>query len=439
MSLPTRLATGAVLAAAAATALAPTVAAPSTAPTAVPAAVRAAAPPAVFSPVSTFEVAGEVAEIAAVTPDGRTVVYTDSAAGVAGIVDITNPAAPRQLASVSLPGEPTSVGIVRGGRYAIVSVDTSDGDFANPSGYLAAIDLTTRTVVRRAAIGGQPDSIAVSPDGRWLAVAVENQRDEERVVGGVEGGLPQTPAGFLAVIDTTGPSSTWTPKRVALTGLRGMAYPGDPEPEFVDINSAGIAAVTLQENNAIALVDLATAKVTRSFSAGTVTRTDADLRDDDRVSFTERLTAPREPDAVQWTPAGNLVTADEGDLAAEPSGGRGWTVFSPTGSILFTAGGSAEKLLAAAGYYPDGRSDDKGAEFEGIELATIAGTRYTFVGAERADAVLVYTSEDDAAPRPLQLLKVGDAPEGLLAVPSRGLFLTANEDDGTISIFALSR
>jgi hypothetical protein len=224
---------------------------------------------------------------------------------------------------------------------------------------------------------------------------------------------------------------------VELTGLDGALYASDPEPEFVDINRKNIAAVTLQENNAVALVDLDTRAVIGSFSAGTVTRTDADTQDDGTIAFDDSLTAPREPDAIQWTPDGNLLTADEGDLAPTPSGGRGWTIFSPSGDIVFTAGGSAEKALAEAGRYPDNRSDAKGAEFEGAETASLLGGSYAFVGSERGDAVLVYRIKDESAPRLVSVLETGEAPEGLLAVRRQHLFLTSNEDDGTISVFQL--
>ena len=38
-------------------------------------------------------------------------------------------------------------------------------------------------------------------------------------------------------------------------------------------------------------------------------------------------------------------------------------------------------------------------------------------------------------PKFIQILETGERPEGLLAIPRRGLFVTANEGDGTISIF----
>ena len=66
---------------------------------------------------------------------------------------------------------------------------------------------------------------------------------------------------------------------VDLTGLAEIA-PEDPEPEFVDVNSDNIAVVTLQENNHIALVDLATGAVTAHFPAGSVDLAAIDTEDD---------------------------------------------------------------------------------------------------------------------------------------------------------------
>lgn len=395
-----------------------------------------AAPARTFVPLATVEVGGEVAEIISATPDGRTVVYTDSELGRIGLVDLSRPTAPRDLGSIDVGGSPTSVTVLSNARYALVAVDTTT-DLTRPSGHLAVVDLPRRAVVRTIDLGGQPDSIDVGPSGVFAAIAIENQRDEDVEVGDVAGGLPQLPAGFLSVVDLRGPVSAWTAARVELTGLPGAVFADDPEPEFVDVDGRDVAAVTLQENNAVALVDLARQRVVGSFSAGTVTRTDADVVDDDVIAFDDTLVAPREPDAVQWTLRGNLVTADEGDLAEEPAGGRGWTVFDQTGTVLYSSGGSAEQALAAAGAYPDGRSDDKGAEFEGVEVARMRGVDHTFIGSERGDAVLVYDTDRDDAPELLQVLPVGEAPEGLLAIPSRELFLTSNEDDGTLSVFGL--
>jgi DNA-binding beta-propeller fold protein YncE len=183
-----------------------------------------------FTEVATVEASGEVAEILAVTPDGRTLLYTDSASAEVGLVDLTRPAEPRVIGGVPVNGEPTSVAVTRNGRFALAVVDTSPS-FTAPSGELAVIDLRSATVVRTIPLGGQPDSIAVSPDGSVAAVAIENQRDETLVVDDVEGGLLQAPAGFLAVVDLHGAPKGWTVDRVELTGLPDALFPSDPEPE----------------------------------------------------------------------------------------------------------------------------------------------------------------------------------------------------------------
>ena len=47
-----------------------------------------------------------------------------------------------------------------------------------------------------------------------------------------------------------------------LTGL-AERFPDDPEPEYVSINASNQAAVTLQENNHVVIVDLATGGMSR--------------------------------------------------------------------------------------------------------------------------------------------------------------------------------
>ena len=384
-----------------------------------------------FVRVATYDVPGGVAEIVAATDDGQTLVYTDSGAEQVGVVDLADPAAPAQVGSIDVGGEPTSVAVR--GRLALVAVDGPDD--------LAVVDLDAGAVVARVPLGGQPDSIAPSPDGRYAAVVVENQRDED-----VDGGaMPQDPPGYLVIVDTTGDDPTaWTTRQVDLTGLGGERFPTDPEPEFVDVDDRGIAAVTLQENNAVALVDLASGEVTGSFSAGTSTHP-ADLADDGEISFTDTLSdARREPDAIAWTPQGDLVIANEGDYDVdlgpdEYVGGRGFTVFSPDGEELFDVGDRFEVEGALRGHYPDSRSDKRGSEVEGVETATYGESEFLFVGSERGSYVGVYRTDragGDAEPEFVQVLPTGTSPEGILALPQRDLLVVTGEVEGTLSIYA---
>ena len=83
--------------------------------------------------------------------------------------------------------------------------------------------------------------------------------------------------------------------------------------------------------------------------------------------------------------------------------------------------------IAAAGHYPDKRNK-KGIELEGVEVATFGDTQYIFVASERASMIGVY-KDTGAEPEFVQLLPSGVGPEGLVAIPSRNLLVTANETD----------
>ncbi|NEE02291.1 esterase-like activity of phytase family protein [Phytoactinopolyspora halotolerans] len=359
------------------------------------------------------------AEIAAATPDGRTVVYTDSPGERIGLAAVGARGALSPLGAVPLDGEPTSVGVL--GGYALVAVDTSEA-FTDPSGALVVIDLTTREVVAEHDLGGQPDAIDISDDGRYAAVAVENERDED--LG--DGGLPQLPAGHLSIVDLDGQPGAWTVRNVDLTGLADVA-PEDPEPEYVAVNGRNEVAVTLQENNHIAVVDLASGAVVSDFSAGTTTVENVDTEDDGRISPDGTVSGPREPDAVAWLDDDTLATADEGDWLG---GTRTWTAFDAgTGEVVFSSGNELENLAIRSGQYPDDRADNKGVEPEGIAVADFGRHRYAFVGLERANMVAVYNVDDPQHPHLVQGLPTGVAPEGLLPIPKRNLLLVSAEED----------
>ena len=244
-----------------------------------------------------------VAEIVAATDDGLTLIYTDSENGNVGFVDIADPSNPAPDGIVDLGGEPTAVSVA--GDYALVGINTSP-DLVNPSGQLKVVDINSRTIVRTIELGGQPDSVAVSPDGRYAAIAIENERDEE--LG--DGEPPQLPGGFLVIVDLVGDVADWTIRNVDLTGVADL-FGEDPEPEFVDINRFNEAVVTLQENNHCVIVRLSTGQVVGDFNAGTVDLEFVDTLENDLIEPESSLQdVPREPDAVSWTTPLSFVTAD---------------------------------------------------------------------------------------------------------------------------------
>lgn len=361
------------------------------------------------------------AEIVAVSNDGLTLIYSDSPLGQVGFVDITDPENPVAAGTLTLAGEPTSVAVV--GGFAVVGVNTST-DFVNVDGELAVVDIASQTLVTSIDMAGQPDSVAVSPDGAYIAVVIENERDED--LG--DGAPPQLPAGELVIVDVAGAPAAWTTRRVDLTGTTGL-YPSDPEPEYVDINAANVAVLTMQENNHIVLVDLPSGTILDDFTAGAVDLTQIDATEEDPALILQTESQAgvlREPDGVTWLNESLFVTADEGDL---DGGSRGFTVFNTNGNVVFSSGNTLDHLAARLGHYPDARSGNKGNEPENAEFAVYGNENYLFVNSERSSLVFVYDVADPANPRFKQALPAGVGPEGALAIPSRNLLVVASEED----------
>jgi len=380
-----------------------------------------------FNRIASFPVAANTpdaeetsAEIIAATGDGMTLVYSDSPAGVIGFVDITDPANPVAAGVFALPsGEPTAVSAL--GNTVFVAENTSES-YTSPSGVLHAIDAGSRDVLASCDLGGQPDSTAVAPDGSFITVAIENERDED--LG--DGRVPQMPAGHLVIqpLGENGAMDCAAQIRVDLTGLADIA-PEDPEPEFVDVNANGDIVVTMQENNHMVVVSAA-GEVLSHFSAGEVTLNGVDTEEEGALIFDQTITVPREPDGVQWIDTDHFAIANEGDM---DGGSRGFTVFNRDGTEVFEAGTAFEYAIVEIGHYPEERSGNKGVEPEGMEFATFGGVPMMFLLSERSSIVGVYDMSNPAEPALAQLLPSGISPEGAIAIPSRNILATANEYD----------
>lgn len=357
-------------------------------------------------------------EIITATDDGMTLIYSDSPAGGIGFIDITDPKAPRQGGFMDMGGEPTSVTVIGGKAY--VAVNTRE-NFVEPSGKLVVVDIATKAVEGEFELGGQPDSIAHNKDNTILAIAIENERDEEVN----DGAIPQAPTGFLTIVTLTDGAVTEAGiKTIELTGLSDVA-PEDAEAEFVAFNDADEIAVTLQENNWVAIVDAKTGTVTGGFSAGAVSVEGIDTKNNGAIDFTgSKEDLPREPDSVKWLDNDRLVVANEGDWNG---GSRGFTIFNRDGSVAFDSGNALDVQAALLGHYPDFRNK-KGVEPEGLEVATFGDIKYIFVAEERSSLIAIY-KDTGAEPEYLQSVPSGISPEGLVAIPERNLLATANEVD----------
>ena len=174
----------------------------------------------------------------------------------AGALTLRNP--------IALAGQPTSVA-VHDGLIAVAMIGASRQSPGKVFFFDAATGQANGSWVT---VGALPDMLTFTPDGSMVVVANEGEADEST-------GL-NNPEGSVSIIDvatrtvTTASFAPWNGQKnalkdagVRLQSLNGISLAQDVEPEFVTVNATSDTAyVTLQENNALAVVDLATASVT---------------------------------------------------------------------------------------------------------------------------------------------------------------------------------
>ena len=286
-------------------------------------------------------------------------------------------------------------------------------------------------------LAGQPDSVAVAPSGRYAAIVIENERDEDEN----DGLLPQPPGGLAAGRSTSAAGRTGGALRI------GRPRPGSPTsrpttPSRSTSTSTGDdqAVVSLQENNHLVLVDLRRARVTADFSAGTV---DVDRRrhlEEDARPAGRRASSPstarstdrrREPDTVQWIDDDTFATANEGDYV-DADGRRGRQPqlhdLRHDGPGRVRVGQLVRARDRARRPLPRGRSENKGNEPEGLEVGRIDGRTYLFVASERANVVGVYDVSGTHAGVPAAAADRRSDPRGCTS--SDGVLAVTSEIDG---------
>jgi uncharacterized protein len=373
--------------------------------------------------------------------------------GSVDLVDLSNPFHPERLRRVAVDtsrGTPNSVAVHPYYDYFLV-VTGSAGNV----GVVAAYRLSDGALLATAPAGIQPDSIAISPNGKYAVIANEAEGEDFGMNGG-DGSLSvvdltrfngTSPSGLLAT-NISLPSLAAIPgvssRRVDdIARLPIANLPGSLEPEYVAFTSnSRFAYVTLQENNAVLRLDLQDLNLV-AFGLGQTTH-NADLINDGLYSpLANALTAFREPDAIALDQTGRFfVTADEGDTrngegVTGPRGGRTVSIFDAgNGELLSDTGSQLDETAAAARIYPDGRSNRGGSEPEGLDLTHVRGLTLVAVGLERANAVALIDVSNPKFPKVLALAAVGTQPEGIKFFrKGNELFVAAaNEGAGTVSI-----
>lgn len=216
-------------------------------------------------------------------------------------------------------------------RAAVEQTFFGQTSLVEQPGFVALFDAATLDLISRVDVGNLPDQLTFNPDGTSLLVAGEGQFNEDSI----DDGVAADPLGTVAIIDVTDPAnpvpsilnfSTFNGFEQAArdAGIRiqeGFSFDQDVEPEYIAVSPDGSTAfVALQENNAVASIDLSTNTVVDIFSQGLAdfSRQALDPLDDGNINIRtfDDLVGFRMADGIATAEIDGqtfLLTANEGD------------------------------------------------------------------------------------------------------------------------------
>ena len=283
------------------------------------------------------------AEITAFDAASKRLFVVNGANGTVDVLDLSKPSAPKLAGTISVAGLGSGVNSVAV-HDGLVALAIEASPKTNP-GTVAFYNAADLKLVNSVRVGALPDMLAFTPDGRTVLVANEGepnsygQADSSDPEGSVSvitvnrGGAPTVATADFRAFN--GQEAALRAQGIRIYGP-GASAAQDFEPEYIATSEDGRTAyVTLQENNAVAIVDVATAKVTAIKPLGTKNHNLAgmgmDASDEDGGTNTNSGTpsvkiAPQPvkgmylPDAIaRFTVDGSsyLITANEGDARAD--------------------------------------------------------------------------------------------------------------------------
>ena len=210
------------------------------------------------------------------------------AGSVVEILNLSNPASPSKIGDLAFntTGDPDGataggftlipnsvavgkVGTVSAGIVAVAIAITNQTTADDNPGEVQFFNATTGAFISKVNVGFLPDMLTFTPDGTKVLTANEGQPNNAYTTD---------PVGSVSIINLSGGVATPTVQEASFTpfnsqidalkasGVRifgpGSSVAQDFEPEYITFSGDGTKAwVTLQENNAIAVVDIATATV----------------------------------------------------------------------------------------------------------------------------------------------------------------------------------
>ncbi|MCT8868189.1 choice-of-anchor I family protein [Shewanella xiamenensis] len=237
---------------------------------------------------------------------------------------------------LSFMGSVNSVSIYGNLLAAAIERGDAAGNKTQANGYVAFYQLNgneTPKYLSAVEVGALPDNVVFSHDGKTVLVANEGEPNQDYSID------PEGSVAIIAIADGK-PAATATlvtftefnqgnaryneiTKDIKINGPMATVAQ-DLEPEYISVSPDNSRAfVSLQENNAIAVIDIANAKVAKILPLGLkdygfdVNKIDASDKDDMvNLQAYAGVYGMYQPDTVasyRWNNADFIVTANEGD------------------------------------------------------------------------------------------------------------------------------
>ena len=206
------------------------------------------------------------AEITAYDSESQSLFVINAADKTIDVLDISDPTNPTFNFAISIEdfGDGINSITIRDGVVAAAI----ESDPAQDPGKVVFFD-TEGNVLNQVTVGALPDMVTFTPDGTKVLVANEGEPNEEDA--------ENNPEGSISIIDladgvenatvTTADFTAFNGQEEELRGRGVRIFPGetfanDVEPEYITVSpDSSQAFVSLQENNAIAVVDLETGEI----------------------------------------------------------------------------------------------------------------------------------------------------------------------------------
>jgi hypothetical protein len=287
-----------------------------------------------IEPLGTYETRifdKSAAEIVAHDPKTQRLFVVNAQTDAIDVLDVLNPASPNKLFSIDLGGTVNSVAVFKG--LAAVAVEAAlKTDPGKVVFFDAASDSeeAAKGFAVEVEVGALPDMLVFTPDGKRVLVANEGEPNDAYTID---------PEGSVSIIDLPNDITKLTQDNVRTASFEkfndaeldpsirifgpNATVAQDLEPEYITVSKDGKTAwVALQENNALAVLDIDSGEFTAlrglGFKDHMLKGNELDVSDrDGKINITNwPVYGIYQPDAIasyDYRGRTYIVTANEGD------------------------------------------------------------------------------------------------------------------------------